>query len=100
MEVEAEIVTPGRERERASVSMPIFSALFAGGTVLAAAAVMGLMIFGKVLLVSAVLTWVWPRIFSPEFTAWVFGTTTVPYWKILLLCALATFAVRWLAKKD
>lgn len=100
MDVEAEIVTPGRERERRSASLPFFGALFAGTTVLAAAAVMGLMLFGKVLLISAVLTWVWPRVFSPDFTAWVFGTATVPYWKILLLCAIGTFGLRWLTKRS
>ncbi|OIO08304.1 MAG: hypothetical protein AUJ52_08480 [Elusimicrobia bacterium CG1_02_63_36] len=99
MDVEPEIVTPEQERERRSVSIPFFGAVFAGTTVLAAAAVMGLMLFGKVLLVSAVLSWIWPRVFSPDFTAWVFGTPTVPYWKILLLCGLGTFAVRWLTKK-
>jgi len=99
-EIEAEIVPPHRERERVSASIPVAGALFAGGTVIAAAAVMALMIFGKVLLVSAIVTWIWPRVFSPEFTAWVFGTAVVPYWKILLLCLLATFSVRWLTKKS
>ncbi|PCI37946.1 MAG: hypothetical protein COB53_05485 [Elusimicrobia bacterium] len=100
MEVEAEIVTPGRERVQIDASVPFIGALLAGGTVIMAAAVMALMLFGKVLFVSAVLTWIWPQVFSPEFTSWVFGTATVPYWKILLLCSLATFAVRWLTKKS
>jgi len=73
--------------------------LSVGALLALCSAVMGLMLFGKVLLVSAVLSWIWPRVFSPDFTAWVFGTPTVPYWKILLLCGLGTFAVRWLTKK-
>ncbi|MFH1725821.1 MAG: hypothetical protein ABII00_14515 [Elusimicrobiota bacterium] len=73
-----------------------WGALFAGGTTLAALGMMGLLLlFGRLILVSAAVTLLWPLVFSPEFTLWVFGADTVPFWKILLLLALAELALKW-----
>jgi hypothetical protein len=44
-----------------------------------------LMVFGTTLS-SALIVWVlWPKVFAPEFTQWVFGATYAPFWKLFLL---------------
>ena len=71
----------------------------AGLTLLAAGAVMLLLLFGKALLLSAVVSWVWPRVFSPEFTRVIFGTETTSFWKVLLLFVLAGVVVSLLRRR-
>ena len=58
-------------------------------TLCAAIVVMLLLAFGKAILLSALVSWLWPRIFSPDFTKVVFGTERISFWKILLLFILA-----------
>ncbi|MFC1679600.1 hypothetical protein ACFL2T_05260 [Elusimicrobiota bacterium] len=94
MDVDVEIVSPKRHRRRPSGFMwagplGLFGALFAGGTAISAMLLVVLFLFGRILLVSAAVTLLWPAIFSPEFTLWVFGAAKVPFHKILLLFALA-----------
>lgn len=72
-----------------SLSLGFWGALVAALVVLAAGAVMLLLLFGKVLLVSAAVSWLWPRFFSPEFTRWVFGTERLSFWKVLLMVFIA-----------
>ncbi len=71
----------------------------AGMTVLAAGGAVVLWLFGGVLILSAVVTLIWPLVFSPEFTAWVFGDPTASFWKILLLLFLAGTAARWFRRR-
>jgi len=68
----------------------------AGFTVLAAALVIAALLFGKILLLSAAAAVLWPLIFSADFTRWVFGADTVPFWKILLIFTFIGFATRWI----
>ena len=44
-----------------------------------------LALFGTTLLSAVVVAILWPWIFSPQFTQWVFGTPSVPFWKLFLL---------------
>ncbi|MEE8424282.1 MAG: hypothetical protein V3S11_00555 [Elusimicrobiota bacterium] len=74
---------------------PLGKAL-AGFTMLAAALVIAALLFGKILLLSAAAAFLWPAIFSTDFTRWVFGTDTVPFWKILLIFTFIGFATRWI----
>jgi hypothetical protein len=69
-------------------------------TLLTAAAVMLLLVFGKAILLSAIVSWVWPRVFSPEFTRVVFGTETIPFWKVLLLFVLAGVVLSLLRRRS
>ncbi len=73
--------------------------LLAGLAVLAAGGAVVLWLFGKVLLLSAAVSLLWPLVFSPEFTAWVFGDPAVSFWKIFLLLFLAGTAARWFRRR-
>ena len=66
----------------------IVGAFLAGLTTLAAIGVGLLMLFGRSLLAAAVVTLLWPFIFSPEFTLWVFGSQAAPFWKLFLLMVI------------
>ncbi|MFH2202932.1 MAG: hypothetical protein ABIJ96_07445 [Elusimicrobiota bacterium] len=103
-DVEVVTSTTGRsedERERAAffahhaVTPGALGKAIAGLTVLAAALVIAALLFGKILLLSAAAALLWPMIFSAEFTRWVFGSATVPFWKILLMFTFIGFAMRW-----
>lgn len=67
----------------------------AGLTMLAAAMVIGVFLFGKIILLSAAATFLWPVVFSADFTRWVFGADSVPFWKILMIFTFIGFAARW-----
>lgn len=64
-------------------------------TMLAASMVISVFLFGKIILLSAAATLLWPVVFSVDFTRWVFGADTVPFWKILLILTFTGFAARW-----
>ena len=64
-------------------------------TMLAAAMVIGAFLFGKIIFLSATATFLWPVVFSADFTQWVFGSDTVPFWRILLVFTFIGFAARW-----
>ena len=103
MEVDAEIVSPRRYRTARGAALHfrplgLLGALLAGGTALSALAVMGLFLFGRVLLLSAVVTLVWPVVFSEPFTLWVFGAPTISFIKVLILFALAELLAGWIRK--
>ena len=68
-------------------------------TLFAATVVMLLLAFGKAILLSAAVSWLWPRIFSPDFTKVVFGTERVSFWKILLLVVLVGVVVSLLRRR-
>ena len=55
-----------------------------------------LMLFGKALLAAALVKLLWPAVFSPEFTAWVFGAASVPYWKVFLLMVAGSVVAKLL----
>ena len=63
-------------------------AFLAGLTTLAAIGVGLLMLFGRSLLSAAVVVVLWPFIFSPDFTQWVFGSVNAPFWKLFLLMVI------------
>jgi hypothetical protein len=86
--VEAEIMPPEHEPRIhvAGARAPgWFGAVLALLTVAAAFAVGFMALFGRTLVAAIVASLVWPRLFSPEFTAWVFGARRVVFWKILVL---------------
>ena len=99
--VEPEIISPhqdaGISGVRVSVahvkSLGVIGALLALLTMGAAVGVGLLMLFGRSLLAAAVVVLLWPFIFSAEFTRWVFGAETAPFWKaFLLMVILGTLA--------
>ena len=91
------------EEERARSGFSTYHAIMPGPlgkiaallTMLAAAMVIGAFLFGKIILLSAAATFLWPLVFSADFTRWVFGAESVPFWKILLLFTFTGFAARW-----
>jgi hypothetical protein len=72
-----------------SVRVGPLGVAFAALTFLAALVVMLLLVFGKILALSALVSWLWPRVFSQEMTRTVFGTPRISFWKVLLLFTLA-----------
>ncbi|MEK9145229.1 MAG: hypothetical protein AAB339_06435 [Elusimicrobiota bacterium] len=72
-----------------SLNLGFWGALVAALVALAAGGVMLILLFGKALLVSAAVSWLWPRFFSPEFTRWVFGTESISFWKVLVMVLIA-----------
>ena len=92
--VEAELVDrqqPPFEGEQPKVRLQHVRVLGVVGTLLAlltmgAAFGLGLlMLFGSTLLMAAAVTFVWPAVFSAEFTTFVFGAPQVSFWKLFLL---------------
>ena len=86
--VEAEIMPPEHEPRVhvAGARAPgWFGAVLALLTVAAAFVVGFMALFGRSVVAALITFLVWPWLFSPEFTAWVFGAQRVIFWKILLL---------------
>ena len=94
--MEPEILPPdsGSEFEGLRVRMTHVKSLgFLGAALalltMAAALGFGLvMLFGRALLAAGILVLLWPRVFSAEFTRWVFGADGAPFWKVFLLMVL------------
>jgi len=86
--VEAEILPPEHE-PRVHVAGARAPGWFGAGlallTVAAAFSVGFMALFGRTLFAAVLASLVWPWVFSPEFTAWVFGAPRVAFWKILVL---------------
>jgi hypothetical protein len=91
--VEAELVDRegAFDDERPKVRLQHVRVLGVVGTLLAlltmaAAFSLGMMmLFGTTLLCATTATLLWPAIFSPEFTQWVFGAPQVSFWKLFVL---------------
>lgn len=85
---------------RSSVKLTHLRALGLFGTVMALLTMLAafgfgfLVLFGTTLLSAAVIALLWPVVFSPQFTAWVFGTPRAPFWKLFLLCLAAGIVLR------
>jgi hypothetical protein len=102
--VEVEVMPPDQDQQQhqSQVRLTHVRALGVIGTLLALltmAAAFGVgfvAFFGTSLLASAVVALAWPRIFSPDFTQWVFGTPRVEYWKLFLLFLVAGMVVKLL----
>ena len=68
---------------------------------IAAAFAVGFMaLFGRTLVAARVATVVWPVLFSPEFTGWVFGAPRVVFWKILVLFLAVDVLARLLLRRN
>ena len=102
--MEPEIIPPGpdagfegvRVRMAHVKSLGVIGALLA---LLALAAAVGfglLMLFGKALAAALIVKLLWPLVFGPEFTQMVFGSQTVPFWKIFLLLAAGSVVAKML----
>jgi hypothetical protein len=75
-------------------SLGLIGALLALLTMGAAVGFGLIMLFGRSLLAAAVVVLVWPYIFSAEFTRWVFGADSAPFWKVFLLIAVLSALTR------
>ena len=47
-----------------------------------------LILFGRALVATLFVVVLWPHVFNPEFTRWVFGSGNAPVWKVFLLMVL------------
>ena len=89
--MEAEIIAPEPSQEHSEFRwkkvgvLGPFAAVLAVLTILAAFGFGFLAIFATTLVMAAATTLLWPLIFSPEFTQWVFGTPQIQFWKLFLL---------------
>jgi hypothetical protein len=79
-----------------ATSLGFVGAVLALLTMAAAVSFGLLMLFGKALLAAALVKFLWPAVFSPEFTAWVFGAESVPYWKVFLLMVAGSVVAKLL----
>ena len=75
-------------------TLGVLGTLLALMTMLAAFGFGMLILFGKTLLAAAIVKLLWPAIFSSEFTSWVFGSQSVPFFKVFLLLMAAGMVVR------
>ena len=73
-------------------SLGVIGALLALLTMGAAVGFGLLMLFGKALIVKLM----WPLVFGPEFTQMVFGSQSVPFWKVFLLLAAGSVVAKML----
>ena len=82
------------------VGLPDVKVLGVVGTLLALltmSAAFGLalmLLFAKTLVAAAATTLLWPLVFSPQFTQWVFGAEQVSFWKLFLLFLAAGTIVK------
>ena len=77
-------------------SLGLLGALLALMTMLAALGFGLVMLFGKALLASLLVWALWPAVFSPEFTQVVFGSHSLPFWKVFLLTVLGSVLAKML----
>ena len=77
-------------------SLGLLGAFLALMTMLAALSFGLIMLFGKALLASLLVWALWPAVFSVEFTQVVFGTHSVPFWKVFLLMVLGSVIAKML----
>ena len=77
-------------------SLGLVGAFLAMMTMLAAIGFGFLMLFGKALLAAALVKFLWPSVFSVEFTRWVFGSEAVPFHKVFLLMILGSVVAKML----
>jgi len=93
--VEPEIIPPHEDAGSAGVrvsmahvkSLGIIGALLALLTMGAAVGFGLLMLFGRALVAALIVKLLWPLVFGPELTQVIFGSQSVPFWKIFLLPA-------------
>jgi hypothetical protein len=69
-------------------SLGLVGALLALLTMAAAVGFGLVMLFGRSLLAAIAVYVLWPYVFSPAFTQWVFGADHAPFWKLFLLMVL------------
>ena len=101
---EPEIIPPhqdaGLSGVRVSVahvqSLGVVGALLALLTMAAAVGFGLLMLFGKALMAALIVKLLWPLVFGPEFTQIIFGSQTVPFWKMFLLLAAGSVIAKML----
>lgn len=99
---EAEVMPPPRDYEDVKVrvahvrSLGVVGAFLALMTMLAAVGFGFLLLFGKALLAAALVKFLWPAVFSVEFTQWVFGSESVPFYKVFLLMILGSVVAKML----
>lgn len=75
-------------------SLGLIGAFLAMMTMLAAFSFGFLALFGKALFAAALVKFLWPVVFSIEFTKWVFGSESVPFYKVFLLMILGSVVAK------
>jgi hypothetical protein len=101
--VEVEIMPPEREPRVhvANVRAPgWFGAVVALLTVTAAFTVGFMAMFGRAVAAAVVAYLLWPLVFGPAFTAWVFGGPRVAFWKILVLFLAVDLIARLFMRRN
>lgn len=101
--MEVEVIPPHQEPRfhAAGVHAPGWlGALLALLTMTAAFSVGFLAVFGKILAAALVVWLAWPILFSPQLTAWVFGTEHVVFWKIFVLFLSVHVVLRLLFRRS
>ena len=106
--IEAEVMPSGERPDFEGVkvrvahvrSLGVVGAFLALMTMLAAVGFGLIMLFGQALLAAALVKYLWPVVFSPEFTRWMFGSEAVPFYKIFLLMVLGSMVVKILDRKS
>ena len=75
-------------------SLGVVGAFLALMTMLAAVGFGLVMLFGKALLAAGLVKFLWPVVFNSEFTKWVFGSESVPFYKVFLLMVLGSVVAK------
>ena len=102
--MEVEILSPesARESERLDARPPLahvrFLGLFGTGlavlTMLAAFGIGLFALFGTTIAAALIVKLLWPMIFSPEFTRFVFGSDQGLFWKLFLFFLASGLVVK------
>ena len=106
--LEAEVISPepGESwKSRTAVRLKgvrvlgVFGTFLAILTMLAAFGFGLLVFFGTTLVAAGLVRVLWPHIFSPEFTSWVFGSPHARFWKLFLLFFAAGAVLKLFRRK-
>lgn len=105
--MQVEILPPGNQAAEKDAPRIVgvrapgwLGAILALLTMTAAFGVGFLALFGRTLLAALLVTLAWPWVFSPLFTAWVFGAERVVFWKILILFLIVDIIVRLFFRRE
>ena len=82
---------PPRPRAR---TLGFLGLVLAGATIFAALAVGLASMTAAPLAAAALLSAAWPALFTPEFTRWVFGAETLPFWKAFVIALAVSEALK------
>ncbi len=99
MILEATAITP-THRRRQTPEPGLLGAVVGSATMLAAVGVGLTALFGRILIAAAAATLLWPLLFAPDFTQWVFGSPRLPFWKALIIAAILSAVFKYLRRQS